>query len=166
MQIMKSKFQKLLIGLTFLVTTGFDNSDTWTTLNDRTWRADVFAGRELIFYETANGLRKAILQIHGSGVPLAGAVIFDVETDSEGAMLRDGLDLMRRDDQVFESIRLTLKSDSVLTLNNETYRKKYDSLIAFNWQSKIGQADPLDIEQLKSISIGKKSIYERDCFKK
>jgi hypothetical protein len=166
MQIMKSMFQKLLIGLTFLVTTGFDNNDTWASLNDRTWRSDIFAGSEIIFYETANGLRKAILQIHGSGVPLAGAIIFDVETDSEGAVLRDGLDLMRRDDQVFQSSRLTLTSDSVLTLDNKTYRKKYDYLIAFNWQSKIGQADPLDIERLKSISIGKKSIYERDCFKK
>jgi hypothetical protein len=166
MQIMKSRFQKLLIGLTFLVTTGFDNNDTWTTLNDRTWRSDIFAGSEIIFYETANGLRKAILQIHGSGVPLAGAIIFDVETDSEGTVLRDGLDLMRRDDQVFESSRLTLTSDSVLTLDNKTYRKKCDYLVAFNWQSKIGQADTLDIERLKSISIGKKSIYEKDCFKK
>ncbi|MBK5279456.1 MAG: hypothetical protein JJE09_11405, partial [Bacteroidia bacterium] len=123
---MKSTFQKLLIGLTFLVTTGFDNNDTWTTLNGRTWRSDIFAGSEIIFYETANGLRKAILQIHGSGVPLAGATIFDVETDNEGIVLRDGLDLMRRNDQVLESIRLTLTSDSVLTLDNKIYKKKYD----------------------------------------
>jgi hypothetical protein len=163
---MKGGFQKLLIGLTILVITGFDNNDTWTALNDRTWRSEIFAGSEIIFYETFNGLRKAILQIHGSGVPLAGAVIFEVVTDGEGAILKDGLDLMLRDHKVLEPIRLVLTSDSVLTLDNKTYKKKCDCLIAFNWQSKIGQADSLDAERLKSISIGKKSIYERDCFKK
>lgn len=156
----------MLIGLTFVVTTGFDNNDTWNLLRDRTWRSETFAGSEIIFYESINGLRKAILQIHGSGVPLAGATIFDVETGHEETVLRDGLDLMRRDDQVVKSIRLTMTSDSVLTINNETYRKKHDYLVALNWQGKIGQADLLDIEQLKSISIGKKSIYERDSFKK
>jgi hypothetical protein len=163
---MKSRFQKLLVGLTFLLTTGFNNNDTWTILNDRTWRSDTFAGCEIIFYETVNGLKKAILQIHGSGVPLAGATIFDVEAVDNGAFLRDGLDLMRRDASVVKSIRLTLTGDSVLTLDNRTYRIRYDHLVALNWESKIGQADTLDIERLKSISIGKKSIYERDSFKK
>jgi hypothetical protein len=166
MQTMKSRFQKLVIGLTFLVTTGFDNRDTWTLLSDRTWRSDFFAGSEIIFYQTANGLRKAILQIHGSGVPLAGATIFDVETDDEGALLKDGLDLMERDKEVLKSIRLNLTSDTVFMLDNKTFKKKFDYLTALNWQSKIGQADRLDIERLKSISIDKKSIYKTDCFKK
>jgi hypothetical protein len=164
-QIMKGGFQRLLIGLTFLLSTGFNSNDTWKALNNRTWRSDIFAGSEIIFYETANGLRKAILQIHGSGVSLAGASIFDVVTDSEGSILKDGLDLMRRDNTVLEPIRLVLTSDSVLTLDNKVYKKKCDCLIAFNWQSRIGQTDSLDIERLKSISIGKKSTYDRDCFK-
>lgn len=166
MQTMKSSFQKLVIGLAFLVTTGFENDDTWTLLNERTWRSDFFAGREIIFYQTANGLRKAILQIHGSGVSLAGATIFDVETDEQGALLKDGLDLMERNKEVLKSIRLNLNSDTEFTLDNKTYKKKFDYLAALNWQSKISQADTLDIKQLKSISIGQKSIYEEDCFKK
>jgi len=159
-------FQRLLIVLSFLVTTGFGKFNTWTVLNNKTWRSDNFAGSEIIFYETANGLRKAILRVHGSGVPLAGAIIFDVETDKDGMVLRDGLDLMSRNERVLESILLTLTNDSVLTFNNKVYRKKYDYLIALNWQTKIGNAVPLDIERLKSISIGKKSIYIRDCLMK
>jgi hypothetical protein len=165
-KLLKNKFQKFLIGLTLLVMTGFDSVDTWTILNNRTWRSDVFAGSEIIFYETANGLRKAILQIHGSGVPLAGATIFDVETNSEGAVLKDGLDLRQRDNKVFEPIQLTMESDSVLIINNTPYRKIFDGLVAFNWQGKIASPEYLDIGILKSISIGKKSIYDKDCFKK
>jgi len=89
-----------------------------------------------------------------------------VETDDEGALLKDGLDLMERDKEVLKSIRLNLTSDTVFMLDNKTFKKKFDYLTALNWQSKIGQADRLDIERLKSISIDKKSIYKTDCFKK
>jgi hypothetical protein len=57
------------------------------------------------------------------------------------------------------------RCDSELTFDNRTYHKKHDYLVAFNWQSKFGRADTLDIEQLKSISIDKKSVYKQDCFK-
>jgi hypothetical protein len=148
------------------VITGFDSNGTWETLNNRTWRSASFAGSEIIFYETANGLRKAILQVHGSGVMLAGATIFDIETDSEGILLTGGLDLMNKDDKVLESLRLTLTNDSIFKLGDQNYSKKYDYLIAFNWQSRDTQIEHLDIELLKSIPIGKKSIYAKGCFSK
>jgi hypothetical protein len=129
---MKSSFQKFVLGLTFLVMTGFENRDTWTVLNGRTWRSDFFAGSEIIFYETANGPRKAILQLHGSGVPLAGATIFDVETDNKGTLLNGGLDLMGRNNKVSGGIRLNLTSDTEFTLDNNTYTKKFDHLGALN----------------------------------
>lgn len=163
---MKSSFRGLIIGLTLIATTGFDSIDYWKALNNRTWRSETFAGREIIFYETANGLRKAILQIHGSGVPLAGALIFDAEIDKKSAVLRDGMDLIKRDEQVMEPILLTLISDSVLMFDNNIYKKKADSLITLNWQSKIGQVEFLDTELLKSTSLDKKSIYNKECFKK
>ncbi len=164
MQKMQSRFQNFVIILTFLLITGFNDRDTWKFLNNRTWSSDIFAGSEIIFYQTANGLRKAIYQIHGSGVPLVNSTIFDVETDDKGALLKDGLDLMGRDKNVLPPIRLNLTSDTVFMLDNITFKKKFDYLTALNWQKKIEQTSFLDIELLKSISVNKKSIYEKDCF--
>jgi hypothetical protein len=162
---MRSGFQKLLIGIILVISTGFKNNDPWMVLKDKTWRCNEYTGSEIIFYETPNGLRKAMLQIHGSGVPLAKVTLFDVEIGNQEIFLKDGMHQLRRNCRVLQTIQLALVNDSLFTLGDQPYRKKHDHLVALNWQSSAGLADTLNIERLKSISIDKKSIYTPDCFR-
>lgn len=106
-----------------------------------------------------------MLQIHGSGVQLAKVTLFDVEIGKDEIFMKDGVHQFQKNCRAMQTMRLTLVNDSLFKIDKQLYRKKHDRLVALNWESKPGVADTLDIERLKSISIGRRSVYPKDCFR-
>lgn len=87
----------LLFVLLNLILSSFNKpkSEIWEFLKEKTWfSSNSWAGEQIVFYETSNGLEKAIWQFHGSGVNVTTSIIYDVEIQNDTIYLNNGLDLI------------------------------------------------------------------------
>jgi len=65
-------------------------------IENHTWfESDGFTGVNITFYKTANGLLKVIRQKNGSGIPVVGSEIYDVEIKHDTIYLMNGLNLKK-----------------------------------------------------------------------
>jgi hypothetical protein len=161
------KIKIVFIVLLFLIRFQNDNfEDLLKQINDKTWFSeDNWAGEQLVFYKTKNGLEKCIWQKHGSGVYVTQSVIFDIEITKDTICLRNGLDLLNNHEiKNFELI--FNKHDTVLISTKGSLRFKIFSLdpLIYNWQGDYLRGEKIPIEKLKGISIHKKQIYPERSF--
>ncbi|RPJ05893.1 MAG: hypothetical protein EHM28_11165 [Spirochaetaceae bacterium] len=72
----------LAVLMLFISSMAFCEEDIWRHLANTSWYCDNgWAGAGLVFYETTSGVKKAIHQIYGSGLPVVMSVIYDIRTD-------------------------------------------------------------------------------------
>lgn len=150
-----------LIGLIYgLCISSSTNMDVWANINEKTWFAgNNWAGEQIVFYKTKNGLEKAIWQLHGSGVYVTMSVIYDVEIMQDTIYLREGLDLI--DGHIMGDLELIYLKDTTLVSNNNNLKFKIISSepSIYNWQGNYRGGEIIQIEMFKNIPIQKKQIY-------
>lgn len=125
-------------------------------IENKTWFEDNgFAGTNIVFYRTTNGLLKAIRQINGSGLPIVNSGIYDVETKHDIVYLLNGLDLKTSK----KLGNYTYNFDNV-TGQIKQLRILLDNPILYTWTDKMkGVKTQIDVKLLSKISIGKNEIY-------
>jgi len=85
---------KTCIGIIFLATVSISVfGNTWELVKEKTWSTKDFPTEQIVFYETVNGLKKAIYQLNGSGVCAIRSVIYDIELKGDSIYLKDALNL-------------------------------------------------------------------------
>src|ERR1035437_10203954 len=68
----------------------------WDSIKERTWFSVISPyvdGEQIVFYESKNGFKKAIVQLHGSGVWIIQSYIYDVDFRGDTICLSGGLGL-------------------------------------------------------------------------
>ena len=130
-------------------------------IEGKTWlENDGFAGTNIVFYKTANGLLKAIRQINGSGVPVVSSGIYDIEIKQDTIYLYNGLNLKTSEklgDYIYtynaELDRISRSGESLNLLAEES--------ILYAWIDKrINVHTQIDVKLLTEIFIEKNKIYE------
>lgn len=147
--------------------------DTWNDIKEKTlFFSKDFGGGQIIFYQTINNLKKAVRQIHGSGVYILCSMIYDVEINKDTIILRDVMGLNEYTDEKFldeigQNVTLIYeKKDTTFVLRNPKLKHElvYDKPLMYNWQGNYAGGERLDIEKLKNIPIEKRSIYPKHSF--
>jgi hypothetical protein len=84
---MKNKIIILILLLVCAMAVSREN-DLWQILDNTTWHYDNnWAGESLAFYTTLTGYKRAIWQVHGSGVCVALSMVFDVKIEDNEIIL-------------------------------------------------------------------------------
>jgi hypothetical protein len=158
--------KRLILTQIFLIISYcFAYGNTWENINEKTWisRKD-FTTNQYVFYETANGLKKAIYQINGSGRCAVLSLIFDVKLKGDTIYLKNGLNLdikANKDTELIKSdATLYLKNDSVLIASDFEYEKGFNDARICNWIESYSGYQMMPIQELKKISIEEKQIYD------
>ena len=128
---------------------------------NKTWFENSgFAGTSIVFYRTTDGLYKAIRQINGSGVPVTGSGIYDVEIRKDTIYLLNGLNLKTSDK--IGNYYYNFDNKTGLIYKNEVQLKILSlKPILFTWTEKRKDfKTQIDVNLLRKISIGKNEIYK------
>lgn len=161
--------KKIFIGIIFSVITNLAFGNTWELINEKTWIAgQSFPTSQIVFYESINGLRKAIFQINGSGHCAVYSAIYDIEINKDTIILKDKMNLeksfsKKSDNQKEPSIQtLYLINDSTLTSKDSDFefRKAFNEPRICNWIEKYSGYNIIPIEKLKEIPIQEKMVYD------
>jgi hypothetical protein len=164
--------QKLIIETFFLLLTLSTFGNTWETIKEKTWKAEKeFPSNQIVFYETINGLKKAIYQMEGSGRCAVISLIYDVDINNDTVFLRNQMDL-DVDFQIekrkkSKTTSLILSSDNELISSNLDYKYKKlneEAKICKWWIGNYCEERMISLSKLKSISIEKGSIYKLNSF--
>jgi hypothetical protein len=159
-----------LIILLSLIYNGFVFANSWDSIKDKTWifMRD-FQSNQYVFYETINGLKKAIFQVNGSGRCAILSLIYDVELNGDTIILKNELKL---DDSILD-MRESIKTSKSLYLKNEStiisidlsleYSKVNEARIC-NWLETYSGYQIIPFEKFITISIGENQIYDRNSF--
>ena len=157
---------KIFIGIISFATVNISVfGNTWEFVKEKTWSTQDFPTERIVFYETVNGLKKAIYQINGSGVCAIHSVIYDIELKGDTIYLKDAMNLdphrqsKKREDKLLLPLVLCLKSE-VLILENFEFRKTSDIPLICNWLETYSGNNIIPIEKLKAIPIQAKMIYD------
>lgn len=155
----------LLVGFVLATLTSANiTPNTWNCIAEKTWfSSNGFAGEQIVFYESVNGIKRAIRQTHGSGVYIVATENYDVEVIQDTILLTPCPDNRRTG-----RIKLIYNiKDSILTTNNDslTYKKLFDKPIIYNFQGNFQHGEKLPIENLKRVPIQKGANYENGIFK-
>ena len=129
-------------------------------IENKTWFENSgFAGTSIVFYRTIDGLFKAIRQINGSGVPVIGSEIYDVEIRNDTIYLFDGLNL--KPAEKVGNYRYNFDNKTGFIYKNEVQLKIMSlESILFTWTEKRKDfLTQIDVKLLRKISIGKNEIY-------
>ena len=159
---MKLKIGIILL-LSILALTTYAQDEIFVKINNKTWFEDNgFAGTTLVFYRTSNGLLKAIKQINGSGVPVVGSGIYDVEIIQDTVYLLNGLNLNISEKLVDFNYKYDNKTGLLKPL-----RIIYEEPIIYTWTDKRKDVNTqIDVRLLSDIMIEKNEIYpEKDLIK-
>lgn len=164
--------RKLIIGTFFLLLTLSIFADTWETIKEKTWRAEKeFPSNQIVFYETINGLKKAIYQIEGSGRCAVISLIYDVDINNDTVFLRNQMNLdvnfRIEKNKKNKTTSLLLSSDNELISSNLNYKYKKlsdDAKVCKWWFGNYCEGYMIALSKLKSIPIEKGSIYNLDSF--
>jgi hypothetical protein len=147
-------------------------ANTWETINEKTWISNKdFPTSQYVFYETSNGLKKAIFQINGSGRCAVLSLIYDVEIVADTIRLKneltlDSLNIKKGNDEK-RTLTLILKDNSTITSTDSTYNftKRFEDARICNWIETYSGNVIIPIQDLKAIPIGVNQIYDKDSFK-
>ena len=100
-----------------LIYNGMVFGNPWDSIKEKTWIAKKdFPTNQYVFYETINGLKKAIFQINGSGRCAILSLIYDVEMNGDTIILKNELKL---DNSILDK-RESIKTSKNLYINNES----------------------------------------------
>jgi|GEM_PF-3941897 len=154
-----------LVGTLLLtLTSGNLTPKTWNYIAEKTWISENgFAGEQIVFYESVNGIKRAIRQLYGSGVQIAGTLIYDVEVIQDTVFLTPV-----QVSQNTNSLKLICnKTDSLLTTNAKsfTYKMISDKPTVYNFHGDFMHGERIPIEILKSVPIQKGVTFENGIFK-
>lgn len=128
---------------------------------NKTWFENSgFAGTSIVFYRTTDGLFKAIRQINGSGVPVIGSEIYDVEIRKDTICLLNGLNL--KTSEKIGNYYYNFENKTGFIYKNEVQLKILSlEPILFTWTEKRKDfKTQIDVNLLRKISIGKNEIYK------
>lgn len=136
---------------------------TWNYIAEKTWfSSSGFAGEQLIFYESVNGIKRAIRQIHGSGVYIVATEVYDVEVIQDTILVT-----LCPDNHRIRHIKLIYNETNFnLTDNSDsfTYKISSDKPIVYNFQGDFYRGETIPIEILKSVPIQKGVTFENGIF--
>lgn len=153
--------------LSILTLNSFAQEEISEKINNSTWFEDNgFAGTTIVFYRTTNGLLKAIRQINGSGVPVIGSEIYDVEIRDDTIYLLGGLNLKTSAKIGNYYYNFDKKTGQILK-NGKQLKKIFEEPILFSWtDNKRDVKTQIDLKSLSEILIEKNQIYkESDLIK-
>lgn len=155
----------LLVGLVLVTLTSSNIAPkTWNYIAEKTWFSrNGFAGEQIVFYESVNGVKRAIRQIHGSGVYIVATEIYDVEVIQDTILMTPF-----QENQRTGHIKLIYnETDFILMTNSDslTYKIFSDQPIVYNFQGNFYRGERIPIEILKSIPIQKGVTFENRIFK-
>jgi len=157
--------QIILIYIISLFSINVTFGNTWETIKEKTWIAKKdFPIDQYVFYETKNGLKKAIFQIEGSGRCAIISLIYDVELKENIIYLKNELDLvnstLERGKNQKQKI-LYLKNDVIISENSKIiYKKAFDYARICNWIETYSGYQIIPIQALKEIPLEKNHIYD------
>lgn len=160
-----------LIVLLSLIYNGMVFGNPWDSIKEKTWIAKKdFPTNQYVFYETINGLKKAIFQINGSGRCAILSLIYDVEMNGDTIILKNELKL---DNSILDK-RESIKTSKNLYINNEStivstdlsleYNKAFNEARICNWLETYSGYQIIPFEKFKSIPIEENQIYDRSSF--
>ncbi len=145
-------------------------SSTWETIEDKTWlgKRD-FPTEQYVFYETVNGLKKAIYQINGSGRCAVLLLIYDVELKGDTIYLKNELNLedtTEKKKNVNTPKILYLKNDSIIIEKKSQieYHKAFNNAYICNWIETYSGYQVIPIEIIKAIPLEENQIYDIHSF--
>ncbi len=154
-----------------LISTCISFGNTWDVINEKTWISNKdFPTSQYVFYETANGLKKAIFQINGSGHCAVLSLIYDVELKGDTINLKNELNLdslgTKKGIQEKRALSLILKDKSTIISNDLTYNftKKFEDARICNWIETYSGNQIIPIQDLKAIPIEVNQIYDKHSF--
>jgi len=159
---------KTCIGIIFFATVSISVfGNNWELLKEKTWSTKDFPTEQIVFYETANGLKKAIYQLNGSGVCAIRSVIYDIELKGDRIYLKDGMNLEPHilpknrggDFLLFQT--LYFKNETTLISENLEFTRISDTPLICNWLETYSGNYIIPIEKLKAIPIQEKMIYDK-----
>ncbi|MDR2084175.1 MAG: hypothetical protein LBP67_04195 [Bacteroidales bacterium] len=159
--------KKIFFGIIFTIITSISVFGcTWELIKEKTWGTKHFPTEQIVFYESLNGLKKAIYQLNGSGRCAVRSFIYDIELKGDSIYLIDALDLepnvpsKKRESELLLPFMLYLKNE-VLILENLEFTKVSDLPLICNWLETYSGNNIIPIEKLKAIPIQKKMIYDK-----
>jgi hypothetical protein len=160
-----------LIILFLMISCSFTFGNPWEIIKEKTWIAKKdFPTNQYVLFETANGLKKAIFQINGSGRCAVLSLIYDIELIADTIVLKNELNLdnsiAKNGEKVKTFKALFFKNDSILICNDLSlaYGKAFDDAQICNWLETYSGFQIIPIQKLKSISIGENQIYDFHSF--
>ena len=139
--------------------------NTWELIKERTWSTKDFPTEQIVFYETVNGLKKAIYQLNGSGRCAVRSVIYDIELKGDTISLKYGMNLepnaysKKRGNKLL-SLVLHLQNKMLIS-ENLKFVKISDTPLICNWLETYSGNNIIPIEKLKAIPIQEKMIYDK-----
>lgn len=161
----------ILTKIILLISVYMSFGNTWKTINEKTWISDKdFPTCQYVFYETSNGLKKAIFQINGSGRCTVLSLIYDVELKADTISLKNelNLDSINVKKEIIEKRTLTLilKDNSTIISNDLSYnfKKRFEDARICNWIETYSGNQIIPIQDLKAIPIEVNQIYDVHLF--
>ncbi|QQS50979.1 MAG: hypothetical protein IPM71_15600 [Bacteroidota bacterium] len=128
-------------------------------IDNKTWfEENGFAGTTIVFYQTSNGLNKAIKQINGSGVPVVASGIYDVEFQTDSIILFNGLNLNTSDKLEDSKYSYDKTSGHISSLGI-----MFDVPTLYTWTDKRKDVNTqIDVKRLTDIPIKTNEIYKEE----
>lgn len=154
-----------------MIYNGFVYGNPWDSIKEKTWISKKdFPTNQYVFYETINGLKKAIFQINGSGRCAILSLIYDVEIKGDTIILKnelklDNSNLEKRENsntskKLYVSNAYTIVSTDLLL----EYNKAFNEVRICNWFETYSGYQIIPFEKFKSIPIEENQIYDRSSF--
>lgn len=159
-----------LITLILLISSYVGFANSWDTIKEKTWiTKKEFPTNQYVFYETDNGLKKAIFQINGSGRCAVLSFIYDIELIGDTIKLINELNLdnstASKEDKIKTSKTLYIRDNSTIASIDLSldYEKAFDEARICNWLETYSGYQIIPIEKLKSTPIAENQIYNRNA---
>ena len=140
--------------------------NTWELVKEKTWSTKDFPTKQIVFYETVNGLKKAIYQPNGSGRCAVRSFIYDIELKGDSIYLKDAMDLepnmqsKKRESELLLPLMVYLKNEMLISEKLE-FAKISDMPLICNWFETYSRNNIIPIEKLEAIPIQEKMIYDK-----
>ena len=151
----------IILFLSILTLTTYAGDNIIERIENKTWfESTGFGGTTIVFYNTTNGLIKAIRQTNGSGVPVVSSGIYDVEIRKDTVFLFNGLNL--KTSEKLDDFNYNYDSKTRLLLNNGNQLKiLHEEPILYAWTDKRKNVKTqIDVKLLTEILIEKNEIYK------
>ena len=156
----------IILGLILmLLWSSFISVDVWSFIKEKTWistSSRFINGEQIVFYESANGVKRAIRQFYGSGVYVVSTIQYDVNISNDTLYINDLKDKSANIILVFSNHDYLLVSDP----DSLKYRIQANIPIIYNWQGDFRNGEILPFDTLKKFPIRIGLSYEEGIFGK